>query len=232
MRPTQITLFGQPAVKSLAEDQKPVYRVNTLGPGSCGLVEIIAALIGGETQIEIANAIVQQWPTAIELKRASVANLTSIHGVGAATAARIRAAFELGRLSCTVPISDRPTINSPDDTAELVKYEMSTLSSEEMWVLVLDTRNRVISIDKPYKGSVNMIQVRAGELFRTAIQCMAKSIILIHNHPSGDPTPSPDDIAITRAIVQAGKLLDIDVLDHLVIGGLRHVSLKERGVSF
>jgi DNA repair protein RadC len=111
-------------------------------------------------------------------------------------------------------------------------YEMSALEQEEMWVLLLDTRNRYLSLEKLYRGSLNSSQIRIGELFKVAIRRNAATIIVSHNHPSGDPTPSPDDIAITRAIVQAGKLLDVDVLDHLVIGNGRYVSLKERGLGF
>jgi DNA repair protein RadC len=98
--------------------------------------------------------------------------------------------------------------------------------------MLLDTRNRVLDIVEIYHGSVNSSQVRVGELFRPAIQRMAPAIICIHNHPSQDPTPSPDNVSVTRAIVQAGKLLDINLLDHLIIAGNRFVSLKERGLGF
>jgi DNA repair protein RadC len=127
---------------------------------------------------------------------------------------------------------ERPAVHSPSEAAGLVMYDMSSLESEELWVLLLNTRNHVIDIRHIYKGSLDSSQVRINELFRWAIIEGAKSIIVLHNHPSGDPTPSPDDIAITRAIVQAGKLLDIDVMDHLIIGGGRYASLKERGLGF
>jgi DNA repair protein RadC len=109
---------------------------------------------------------------------------------------------------------------------------MSLLEQEYLEVMLLDTRNRVLDIVEIYHGSVNSSQVRVGELFRPAIQRMAPAIIALHNHPSADPTPSPDDVAVTRAMVQAGKLLDIQLLDHLIIGGNRFVSLKERGLGF
>ena len=98
--------------------------------------------------------------------------------------------------------------------------------------MLLDTRNRVQDVITIYRGSVNSSQVRIGEVFKSAIRRNAVNLIVVHNHPSGDPTPSPDDVALTRAIVQAGKLLDVDVLDHLVIGRGRFVSLKERGLGF
>jgi DNA repair protein RadC len=109
---------------------------------------------------------------------------------------------------------------------------MSALEQEELWVLLLDTRNRVLNQVTVYRGSVNNSQVRVGELFKAAIRTNAASIIVIHNHPSGDPTPSPEDVNVTRAIVTAGKLLDIEVLDHLIVGQGKWVSLKERGLGF
>jgi DNA repair protein RadC len=108
----------------------------------------------------------------------------------------------------------------------------SALEQEHLRVLLLDTRNHVLDIVEVYKGSVNSSQVRVGEVFRVAVRRNSAAIIAVHNHPSGDPTPSPDDVAVTRALVQAGKLLDVAVLDHLVIGQGRFVSLKERGLGF
>jgi DNA repair protein RadC len=109
---------------------------------------------------------------------------------------------------------------------------MSALEQEELWVLLLDSRNRIVYLDKRYRGSLNSSQVRVGEIFNEAVKRNSASIIVIHNHPSGDPTPSTDDIKLTRTIIEAGKLLDIEVLDHLVIGGVRNVSLKKRGLGF
>lgn len=137
---------------------------------------------------------------------------------------------ELNRLLYTA--SERPTIKSPADAAALVQYEMATLDHEELFVILLDRRNNVMQIIRLYVGSVNSSQVRVGEVFKEAIKLNASALIVVHNHPSGDPTPSPDDVAVTRAIVQAGKLLDVDVLDHLVIGRERWASLKERGLGF
>jgi len=125
-----------------------------------------------------------------------------------------------------------PAWHSREEAADLVRYEMGALEQEELRVVLLDTRNRVLGIEAIYKGSLNSSQVRVGELFKNAIRRNAASIIVVHNHPSGDPTPSPDDIALTRAITQAGKLLDVEVMDHLVIGQGRYVSLKERGLGF
>ena len=128
---------------------------------------------------------------------------------------------------------ERPQINSPADIAALVQEEMSLLAEEHLSVILLDRRNCVLDIVNIYKGSVSSSQVRVGEVFEVALKVRASGIAITHNHPSGDPTPSPDDVAVTRAIVQAGKLLDIDVIDHLIIGqNAKWVSLKERGLGF
>jgi DNA repair protein RadC len=123
-------------------------------------------------------------------------------------------------------------INSPADAAALVQAEMSLCDQEYLKVMLLDTRNRLIDLVEVYHGSVNSSQVRIAEVFKPAIQRMAPAVIVLHNHPSRCIDPSPDDIAVTRAIVQAGKLLDIQCLDHLIIAGGRYVSLKERGLGF
>ncbi len=123
-------------------------------------------------------------------------------------------------------------MHSPADAAEMVQYEMSALEQEELRVMLLDTRNRVQHIETVYRGSVNSSQVRIAEIFKAAIRRNASNVIVVHNHPSGDPTPSPDDIAITRAILQAGELLDVKLLDHIIVGNGRFVSLKERGLGF
>lgn len=128
--------------------------------------------------------------------------------------------------------TERPAIHSPQDAFEILRCFLGNLDHEELWVLNLDTRNRVKHLVKLYQGSVNSSQVRVAEVFRAAITDNAPAILLAHNHPSGDPSPSPDDVSVTRAILQAGKLLDIDLLDHLVITHDRFVSLKERGMGF
>jgi DNA repair protein RadC len=154
------------------------------------------------------------------------------HGIGEAKAAQIKAAIELGRRLTVESPEERPTINSPADVAALVQYEMSALEQEHLRVLLLDTRNHVIDIVEVYQGSVNTSQIRVGEVFKAAIRRNATAVIVVHNHPSGDPTPSPDDQAVTHALVQAGKLLDLEVLDHIIIGQGRSVSMKERGLGF
>jgi DNA repair protein RadC len=188
--------------------------------------------VSGENAVQVGQRLLKTFGGISGLHRADFDEVCNQHGIGQAKAAQIKAALELGhRLSIESP-EDRKAIHSPQDAADLVKYAMSALEQEDLWVMLLDTRNRVLRIDTIYRGSLNSSQVRVGELFKNAIRRAAAAIIVVHNHPSGDPTPSPDDVAVTRAIVQAGKLLDIEVLDHLIIGSGQYVSLKERGLGF
>jgi DNA repair protein RadC len=123
-------------------------------------------------------------------------------------------------------------IRSPRDIGNLLTLQMSQLEREELWVVLLNTKNKVIAVETAYRGNVSASLVRVGELFREAVRRLAAGVILVHNHPSGDPTPSPDDLHLTAEALAAGRLLDIDVLDHIVIGGDTWVSLRDRGVSF
>ena len=128
------------------------------------------------------------------------------------------------------PTGDLPAINCPEDVRRLLGPEMAPLAKEQLRVLLLNTRNQVMGQRVIYQGNVNSSMIRPAEVFRPAVIEAVPSIIISHNHPSQDPTPSPEDAAITRELVQAGKLLGIELLDHIVIGGERFVSLKERGL--
>jgi len=225
--------FYAPAkLKTLPLRDKPAYRVS-VNTAACSLAELLAAVVGGAQQIEIAEGILAHFGGDVQrIYKASVTELASVHGIGQQTAVRLKAALALG-LKLHEPSEERPVINSPADAAALVQFEMSLLEQEYLKVILLDSRNRVIAIVEVYHGSVNNSQVRVGEVFKPAIQRLAPAMIVVHNHPSGDATPSPDDVAVTRAMVQAGKLLDVCLLDHLIIGGAgRFVSLKERGLGF
>jgi DNA repair protein RadC len=225
--------FYTPAkLKTLPLRDQPAYRVS-VNTAACSLAELLAAVVGGAKQIEVAEGVLAHFGGDIQrIYKASVTELAAVHGIGQQTAVRLKAALALG-LKLHEPSEERPTINSPADAAALVQYEMSLLDQEYLKTILLDTRNRVMAIIEVYHGNVNSSQVRVAEVFKPAIQRMAPAIICVHNHPSNDPTPSPDDVAVTRAMVQAGKLLDISLLDHLIIGGAgRFVSLKERGLGF
>jgi len=140
--------------------------------------------------------------------------------------------MELGRRLLIASPHDRPQIKSPADAANLVMFDMGLLDHEELRVILLDTKNHVLGIETVYKGNVNTSVIRTAELFREAVRRNCAAIIVVHNHPSGDPTPSPEDVRVTEQIDQAGKVLDIEVLDHLIVGQQRYVSLKERGLGF
>jgi DNA repair protein RadC len=123
-------------------------------------------------------------------------------------------------------------IRSPRDIANLLMLQMSQLEREELWVVLLNTKNKVIAVETAYRGNVSSSLVRVGELFREAVKRLASAIVVVHNHPSGDPTPSPDDLHLTAEALAAGRLLDIPLLDHLIIGGNGWVSLRDRGITF
>lgn len=189
--------------------------------------EALKGILGNEV---VARRVLEFYPDIRKLNDASVEELSEIEGMGTSRAKRLIAALALSLHS--VNSETKRVIHSPEDMADLVMYEMAGLRQEELWVAHLNTRNHVEKIDKVYKGSLNSSQVRVGELFRGAIKSNAAAIIVIHNHPSGEPNPSPDDVAITKLIIEAGKLLDIQVLDHLVIGTGSFISLNRKGLGF
>jgi len=223
-------------ITDLAESDRPRERLARLGPQALNSAELLAILIRvgvkGENAVQVGQRLLQTFGGIRGLHKATYEEVKSQRGLGEAKASTIKAAIELGRrLSLEAP-EERPVIHSPADAAALVMYEMSALEQEHLRVMLLDTRNQVIDIVELYHGSLNISMIRVGEVFKPAVRRNIASIIVVHNHPSGDPTPSPDDVAVTRAIIEAGKLLDIEVLDHLVIGQGKFVSLKERGLGF
>jgi DNA repair protein RadC len=223
-------------IMDMAETERPRERLARLGPQALKGDELLAILlrvgVSGENAVQVGDRLLKNFGGFSGLHRASFDEVCQQHGVGPAKAAQIKAALEIGHRLKLEEWKERPAINSPQYAAELVMHEMSVLEQEELRVVLLDTRNRVLDTVTVYKGSLNSSQVRVGELFKEAIRRNSAAVIIIHNHPSGDATPSPDDVTITRAIIQAGKLLDIDILDHLVIGQNRWVSLKERRLAF
>jgi DNA repair protein RadC len=225
-------------ITDLQATERPRERLEKLGAENLSTAELLAILlrvgVQGENAVQVGQRLLKDFGNLYGLHRAAFEDVCNQRGIGPAKAAQIKAAIELGkRMSIEAP-EELPAIHCPADAAALVQYDMSALEQEELRVMLLDTRNRVAHTSVVYRGSLNSSQVRVGELFKTAIRRSAAAVIVVHNHPSGDPTPSPDDVAITRAIVQAGKLLDIEVLDHLVIGrgAGRFVSMKERGLGF
>ena len=223
-------------ITDIAASERPRERLAKLGPQALSNAELLAILlrvgVQGENAVEVGQRLLGHFGGISGLHRTTYEELYSSHGVGPAKAAQIKAAIELGRRLSLETTEELPTINSPADAAALVMYEMSALSQEQLRVMLLNTKNQVLEIKTLYQGSLNSSAVRVGEVFKHAIIANAAAVIVAHNHPSADPTPSPDDVAVTRALVEAGQLLDIPLLDHLVIGGNRFVSLKERNLGF
>jgi DNA repair protein RadC len=225
-------------ITDLDTSERPRERLAKVGPQALSNAELLAILLGaglpGENAVHIGQRLLQTFHGLTGLHRASFEDLLQQRGVAEARAAQIKAAIELGRRLALEMPSERPVVKSPADAAALVQYEMSALEKEQLRVMLLDTRNRVVEIAEVANGTVNSAHLRIAEIFTPAVRRNVPAILLIHNHPSGDPTPSPEDVALTRAVLQAGKLLDIEVLDHIIIGvgQDRWVSLKERGLGF
>ena len=220
-------------LKEIPESERPVSRLHHYGPSALSSTELLAILLGNPHQLRDAAGLLATFDNLGGVARASGVELQQQPGIGATSAARIKAAFELGRRLVVERPADQAQIRSPADAASLLMAEMGLLEQEHLRVILLDTKNRVIAIPTIYVGSVNTTMIRISELFREAIRRNCPAIIIVHNHPSSDPSPSPEDVAVTRQAVEAGKLLDIEILDHLIIGGAtRFVSLKERGLGF
>jgi DNA repair protein RadC len=225
-----------PLIRDMAEQDRPRERLIRIGAEALSTAELLAIILRtgghGESVLRLAERLLVEFDNLPGLSRATITELTDARGLGEAKAAEIKAALEIGRRLVTSAPEERPRVASPDDAFNLLKSEMMFLDQEHLRLILLDTRNRVLRTPTIYIGSLNTSVVRVGELFRAAIRENAAAFIVAHNHPSGDPAPSPEDINVTRQIVQAGRLLDIDVLDHVIIGRGRFVSLKQRGLGF
>lgn len=226
----------RPMIRDLPADLRPRERLIFAGPAALSTAELLAIILRvggrGENAIRMAERLLARFGGLAGLARAGFDELRSQHGMGEAKATQIKAALELGRrLLATSPL-ERPQITGPADVANLLQLEMQLLEQEQLRTVLLDTKNFVLRVSTVYSGSLNSAVVRIGEVFRDAIRANAASLIVVHNHPSGDPTPSPEDVHVTELLVEAGRLLDIEVLDHLIIGRNRFVSLKEQRLGF
>jgi len=225
-----------PTIKELPEGERPRERLEHYGAGALSTAELLAIILRvgtkDENVIRLSQRLLTGYGGLAGLAHAPFNELTEFKGLGPAKATQLKAAFELGRRLLVAAPSERPLVKSPADAANLVMMEMAGLEQEHLRTIILDTKNHVLKVHTVYIGSLNTAVVRVGELFREAVRLNSAALIIAHNHPSGDPTPSPEDVQVTRQIVEAGKLLSIDVLDHLVIGQARWVSLKERGLGF
>jgi DNA repair protein RadC len=196
------------------------------------LIELLSLVLGTPNDPMPAAHLLAELKTLAAIRARTINQLAALaHGITASRAQRLLAALELGE-RLHLPDEPKPIVRSPADAVALLP-DMALLEQEEMRVMVLDTKNNVLEVQTVYRGSVHTTIIRISELLKPAVRCNATGIVVAHNHPSGDPTPSPEDVAVTREIRQAAQLLDVELLDHVVIGtGGRFVSLKERGLGF
>lgn len=223
-------------MKELPPTEQPRERMAALGPAALSDAELLAILlrvgVPGLNVLQLAQQALVEYGGWPGLLRAEHGELCRRRGMGEAKAATVKAALEIGRRLLLTGPDERFQIKSPADAATLLMVEMGHLDQEHLRAVLLDTKNRVQHVATIYIGSVNTAMIRVGEVFKEAIRRNSAALILAHNHPSGDPSPSPEDILVTRQIVEAGRLLDCEVLDHLVIGRGRYVSMRERGLGF
>jgi len=226
----------QPLIRELPAQERPRERLKKYGAASLSNAELLAIILrtgaASESVLNLSAKLLARFGGLSGLAKAGFGELCMERGLAEAKAAQLKAALELGRRLLSTQPEERVVVKSPEDVANLLQAEMSFLEQEELRLVLLNTKNQVLAISQVYKGSVNTSLIRVSELFREAVRENCPALVVVHNHPSGDPTPSPEDIKITEQIVKAGKLLDIEVLDHLIIGHQRYVSLKERGLGF
>jgi DNA repair protein RadC len=221
-------------IKSLPAEVRPRERMKSAGPGALSSVELLAITIGSgwrdESALELANRILLDPRGLRLLAELPLEDLCRIKGIGIARATQIKAAVEIGkRLACLSP-EIRPTIHSPQEVSTLVMEDMCYLDREHFRVILLNTKNQVLAVETISIGILNSSLVHPREVFKRAVQHSAAAVILLHNHPSGDPAPSAEDLEITRRLSEAGKLIGIEVLDHIIIGDHVFVSLKDKSL--
>ena len=223
-------------LRELPEHETPRGRIRELGATALSDAELLAILlragIAGTNAVQLAQRLLVEYGGWLGLLRADYIILCQEYGIGTAKAAALKAALEVGRRLLLCEQEPRLQIKSPTDAASLLMLEMSQLDQEHLRTVLLDTKNRVQTVSTVYIGSLNASLIRVGEIFKEAVKRNSAALIVAHNHPSGDPSPSPEDVLVTREIVSAGNLLGVEVLDHLVIGQGRFVSLRERGLGF
>ncbi|MDI6733456.1 MAG: DNA repair protein RadC [Planctomycetota bacterium] len=212
---------------------RPRERLQKFGPEVLSDIDLLAVIMGRGTKkhpvFDIAGKLLEQFGCLRAIANATVEELTNIEGIGLAKATQIKAALQLGqRMENQVDTTNQPTIKSATDVEKLIKSKLRDKKKEYFVLIMLDTRNRLIREVDVSIGSLNASIVHPREVFKEAISASAASVICVHNHPSGDPTPSDDDIRITKRLVEAGKILDIEVFDHIIIAGDKIISMKEK----
>ncbi len=217
-------------VKDWPAPERPRERLALLGPGALSDGELLAVLLGTGTGaknvVELGRELVADgWES---LAGRSVRELTQVRGVGPARAAMLVAALEVGRRVRRAGVARR-ALRSGDDIADLVGDEMARLPQEQFRVVLVNAKQHVVAVETPFVGGLTSVEVHPRELFRAAVRVSAAGVILVHNHPTGDPNPSREDRLLTKRLAQAGETLGIPVLDHVVIGHGRHISFRELG---
>ncbi|WP_233254318.1 RadC family protein [Salipaludibacillus keqinensis] len=220
-------------IRDVPKSERPRERLVRDGPQALSNQELIALLLGSgsksESVIQLAARVIQHFDGLKLLKDASVKELMDIRGIGEAKAVQVKAALELGRRVQQFQAEDRYVIRSPEDVSQYMMEEMRHLNQEHFICLYLNTKNQVIHKQTIFIGSLNASIVHPREVFKEAFRYSAASIVCLHNHPSGDPAPSQEDIDVTKRLSESGKMLGIDLLDHVIIGDQRFCSLKEKG---
>lgn len=225
-------------LKELPADERPREKMRLRGPDALSNAELLAILINtgsrGETVTALSHRILAESGGGglRGLLRRDLESLKSIHGFGEAKAIRVLACLELGKRIAALTPEERQQMKTPEDLASIFAPHLAALDHEQLRVALLDTKHRVERVVTVYQGSVNAAQVRVAEVFKEAIRSNAAAIAVAHNHPSGDPAPSAPDIALTAELSAAADLLDIDLIDHLIIGDGRWISLRRMGLGF
>ncbi len=222
----------------MPDEERPRERLERLGPQALKTDELLAILLRTGTVrddvMTLAQRLLYEHGGVRGLGAADLSTLAASHGIGQAKATTIAAAFELGRRLRLDGGDDRPQVTSPEQIAALLHTEMQLLQQEELRLVILDTKNRVLAVPVLYRGTVSAAPGRLAEVYRDAVRRGASKLAMAHNHPSGDPTPSHDDIEFTREAVQAGQLLEVELLDHIVFGHGqdRWVSMRRQRLGF
>ena len=222
-------------IKQMPAEVRPRERLEQAGPGVLSHQELIAIMlstgtvVGAKTYtaIDLATQLLAKFESLKGVAQADFKQLQEIHGIGPAKACQIMAAFEIGKRVAMFASDLKPMIRQPADVFEYFRDHMSLLAKEVFRVVALDTKNRIVKENIISEGTLNASIVHPRDVFRFAVVNSAASLILLHNHPSGDPTPSQEDIEITRRLVEVGNVMDIKILDHLIIGGGKFLSLRE-----
>ena len=223
-------------IRDYPAKERPRERLCTYGAGVLKNEELMAILlrtgIKGVNVLDLSDQLLIEFGGLDGIARASYEDLSSIPGISTAKACQLLAGIELGRRVSTPDPRDLPTIVEPKDIAKLFSGTLTHREREELHVVLMNNKHQVVSTSKLYEGTVNSALVRPAEVFARALKRNCPAIAVVHNHPSGDPTPSDEDIETTKKLVEVGRLLEIELVDHVVIGHRRSVSMRERRLGF